>query len=215
MKKTVSLLLSAIILCTLLLSACDRFGNGKKAEPTVAPTAAVTEAQTTAPTKAPAAPTQTPTQAPPTDPPAPTDPPGPSATYTAIRNCLADNADANGYTIARIIGSDNDQLILSFGVSEAEKVYEVYTILNNGIEFQGKLSASHTIPYIDRDTGTFGCFSGHMSAYAYGPATLVGGLHIDVQESGTIEPGEQYPEVPGSKIEFDAINNLAPIDPYY
>lgn len=214
MKKTIAALLTAalITLCSVSLAGCDLFG--KSTDPTTAPTtAAVTETPTAAPTEAPTkAPTEVPTEAP-TEPPAPTTPPGPSPAYTAIRNCLSQSG-AEGYTIARIIGSDSDQLILSFGVVEAEKHLDVYTIGDDGITYQGELSGSHTVPYIDSATDSFACFWAHMGSYSYGPATFEGGLRIAVEEEGTIEADEEYPDIPGSAIEFYHIDDLTPIENY-
>lgn len=210
MKKALCVLLTAglILSCAAVLGACGKFGRDAKpteASATQAATAAPTQAPTVSVTEAPAAPV--------TEPPAPTTPPGPSPAKVALQNKLAESG-AEGYTISRIIGSDDDQLILSYGVSEAEKHYDVYAIRDDGLSFEGTLSTSHTIPYIDRDTQSFACFSAHMGSFAYGPLTLEGGLRVATVGKGTIGEGEEYPEVPGTTVDFYHIDDTAPIANY-
>ena len=122
------------------------------------------------------------------------------------------NSGANGYTVGHIGNSDGYFLMLSFGEVEASRYYDVYRIDTDDVVLvQSMLVGSHTVAYIDEDTGCLAIYQAHMGHYGYGDLTYTdGGVSIDwLEDNGVIGNDEDYPPVSGEVVEFTSIDDFS------
>lgn len=136
-----------------------------------------------------------------------------SPVYIAMYNTIQ-NSGANSYVICNIAGTDSEALVLSFGQTEADRYYDVYTIGSDDITYLGQIGGSHTVAYIDDMTGTLGLFNAHMGSYAYGLVWADDGLRVEYNDSGYAAAGESYPDVPGTPVSFYAATDFSGICMY-
>ena len=233
-KKTKAFKASAVVLVIALIAATSAlivfivlYFSGKSrdneekvsttsiAETSVAETVEATEKptesiETEAPTTEPTAELT----AKPTEVPKPTVEPTMSPEVVSQLRSIISQSDAEGYTIAKILGNDNDQLILSFGEIEVMRHYDFYSISDSEVVFLGSLDSGHSSAYIDDTTGTFAKFFAHQGYYYYGPVVYDGGLSVDSIPESTIAPGEEYPDYPGERVEFNSIDDFSVLADY-
>ena len=174
------------------------------AKPTVAPTVKPTVAPTQAPT---AAPTSAPTQAPTAEPTvAPTEEPTEiehSTLYNELKDIIKDSS-ANGYKVLTVDGSDNKMLVLSCGKAENDRAYKFYEIDGNDVTYIGKVSGSHTTAYTEKGKTDLCLFKAHQGVYFYGSVTVSeqGKLSVSYGEEHVVPQGQDYPKLPGDKVNF-------------
>ena len=127
---------------------------------------------------------------------------------------IISNSGANGYTVGHIGNSDGYFLMLSFGDVEASRYYDVYRIDKDDVVLvQSMLVGSHTVVYIDEDTGCLAIYQAHMGHYGYGDLTYMdGGVSIDwLEDNGVIGNDEDYPPVSGDIVTFTSIDDFSMI----
>lgn len=124
---------------------------------------------------------------------------------------IISNSGANGYTVGRIGNSDGSFLMLSFGDVEASRYYDVYRIdADDVVLVQSMLVGSHTVVYIDEDTGNLAIYQAHMGHYGYGDLMYSGdGVSINwIEDNGVIGDDEDYPPIAGEVVTFTSIDDF-------
>ena len=118
------------------------------------------------------------------------------------------NSDADGYTICKIDGSEDYQLVLLYGKYEKECQFEFYIVGEDNIENIGSLDGSNITMYISDETNRLCICHSNSGNYAFGTVKYDGeGIIIDWLETVTMGDKDDSPDIPGKKVEFVPANN--------
>lgn len=118
------------------------------------------------------------------------------------------NSDADGYTICKIDGSEDYQLVLLYGKYEKECQFEFYIVGEDNIENIGSLDGSNITMYISDETNRLCICHSNSGNYAFGTVKYDGeGIIIDCLETVTMGDKDDSPDIPGKKVEFVPANN--------
>ena len=118
------------------------------------------------------------------------------------------NSDADGYTICKIDGSEDYQLVLLYGKYEKECQFEFYIVGEDNIENIGSLDGSNITMYISDETNRLCICHSNSGNYAFGTVKYDGeGIIIDCLETVTMGDKDDSPDIPGKKVVFVPANN--------
>ena len=118
------------------------------------------------------------------------------------------NSDAYGYTICKIDGSEDYQLVLLYGEYEKECQFEFYTVGENNIENIGSLDGSNITAYISDETNRLCICHSDSGIFRFGAVKYDGeGITVDWLETVTMGDKDDSPDIPGKKVEFVPANN--------
>ena len=118
------------------------------------------------------------------------------------------NSDADGYTICKIDGSEDYQLVLLYGEYEKECQFEFYTVGEDNIENIGSLDGSNITAYISDETKCFCICLNNSENFEFGAVKYDGeGINVDWLETVTMGDKDDFPDIPGEKVVFMPTNN--------
>ena len=118
------------------------------------------------------------------------------------------NSDAYGYTICKIDGSEDYQLVLLYGEYEKECQFEFYTVGENNIENIGSLDGSNITAYISDETNRLCICHSDSGIFRFGAVKYDGeGITVDWLETVTMGDKDDSPDIPGEEVVFVPANN--------
>ncbi|MBQ9673541.1 MAG: hypothetical protein IJV39_02825 [Ruminococcus sp.] len=130
---------------------------------------------------------------------------------SAIESILK-NSDADGYTICKIGGIEDYQLVLLYGEYEKECQFEFYTVDEYNIENIGSLDGSNITAYISDKTNRLCICYNNSGKYDLSSIKYDGeGILVDWLETVIMENKDDSPDIPGEKVKFVPTDNLKPI----
>lgn len=118
------------------------------------------------------------------------------------------NSSADGYTICKLDGSEDYQLVLLYGDYKKECQFEFYTVSEDNIENIGSLDGSNITAYISDETERFCICLNNSGNFALGAVKYDGeGITIDWLENIMLEDKNDFPDLPGEEVVFVKANN--------
>ena len=118
------------------------------------------------------------------------------------------NSDADGYTICKIDGSKDYQLVLLYGKYEKDCQFEFYTVSEENVENIGSLDGSNITAYISDETKCFCICLNNSENFEFGAVKYDGeGINVDWLETVTMGDKDDFPDIPGEKVVFMPTNN--------
>ncbi len=124
-----------------------------------------------------------------------------------IESVLNDSG-ADGYTICKIDGIEDYQLVLLYGDYEKECQYEFYTVGEESIDNIGSLDGSDITAYISDNTKFLCICHKNSSSFDFGSLKYDGeGINVEWLETVTLEDEKDLPDLPGKKVVFMPTSN--------
>ena len=118
------------------------------------------------------------------------------------------NSGADGYTICKLDGSEDYQLVLLYGDYKKECQFEFYTVSEENIENIGSLDGSNITAYIPDETKRFCICLNNSGTFSLGAVKYDGeGITIDWLENIMLEDKDDFPDLPGEEVVFLKANN--------
>jgi len=118
------------------------------------------------------------------------------------------NSDAGGYTICKIDGSEDYQLVLLYGDSEKDRQFEFYTVGEDAVENIGSLDGSNITAYISDETNRLCICHSDSGIFRFGAVKYDGeGITVDWLETVTMGDKDDSPDIPGKEVVFVPANN--------
>lgn len=118
------------------------------------------------------------------------------------------NSDADGYTICKIDGSEDYQLVLLYGDSEKDRQFEFYTVGEDAVENIGSLDGSNITAYISDETNRLCICHSDSGIFRFGAVKYDGeGITVDWLETVTMGDKDDSPDIPGKEVVFVPANN--------
>ena len=125
------------------------------------------------------------------------------------------NSDADGYTICKIDGSEDYQLVLLYGDSEKDRQFEFYTVGEDAVENIGSLDGSNITAYISDETNRLCICHSDSGIFRFGAVKYDGeGITVDWLETVTMGDKDDSPDIPGKEVVFVPKNNPKLIDSF-
>ena len=125
------------------------------------------------------------------------------------------NSDANGYTICKINGSEDYQLVLLYGEYEKDCQFEFYNVNKDSLENIGSFDGSNITAYISDETNRLCICFNNSGNFEFGAVKYDGeGINVDWIETVTMGDKDDFPDIPGEKVVFVPKNNPKLIDSF-